>query len=183
MPRVKWAIDSSEPEELEGFAVYEGPPIERGVYNGVLTRLTIKTNSNGDDMLNGLWIARTNDPERKKFNGFDSWFNQNITEQGKPYVLQWLKSMGLTWDDFAKRTVTDTDERPCKVMKIGKIKFNDGNEPTCRVQLGMSKATPGYPARMEIKQFLKPKDEEDAWAEDDDADDSDGEDAEDNPFA
>lgn len=181
MPRIKWAIDDAEPEELEGFAVYDGPDLTRGVYDGVITRLTIKTNSNGDDMLNGLFIVRTTNPERKKFNGADVWFNQNITEQGKPYVLQWLKSMGLTWADFTKKTVTDTDERPCKVMKIGLKKFNDGNEVECRVQIGMSKATPGYPSKPEIKQFLKPKDEDEAW-EDDEQGDA-GEDGEENPFA
>lgn len=180
MPKVKWGIDPDEPEELEQFAVYDGPDVRPGVYNGVLTRLTVKENRNGDDMLSGLFMIRESGKEndKDKYNGAPVWFNQNITEQGKPYTLAFLKSLGLTWTDFVKNTVTADADRPTQITKIGRIKFNDGNEPPLRVNLGMSRATPEYPAKIEIKQFMPPKDADAEWNDDADA----GDDEED-PFA
>lgn len=178
MPKVKWSIDTAEPDELEEYGVYDGPELPRtGVFHGVIKRLSLKENSNGDDMLNGLFEVRESGEEndKDKYNGAGIWFNQNITDQGKPYVLQFLKSLGLTWKDFIKSTVTEDDGRPTRVMKIGKVKFNESNEPKVKVSIGMSKGTPDYPSKTEIKQFLAPKPED--W--DDDGDDGD----EDDPFA
>lgn len=162
MPKVKWGIDPNEPEELEQFEVYDGPELKTGVYEGVLTRLTVKENRNGDDMLNGLFQIR--DDTKAQYNGASLWFNQNITDQGKPYMLLFLKAIGLSWKDFTDRSVTEDKERPTKLLKIGKVKFNDGNEVKCRVQVGMSKPSPDYPERKpEIKQFLPARDAEEGW--------------------
>jgi hypothetical protein len=170
-PRVKWGIDPDEPEELESFDIYDGPDLKSGVYQGNLMRLTIVKNRNDDDMLKGMW--QVDDPAKPQYKGAVLWFNQNITDQGKPYVLQWLKSLGLTWDDFTKRTVIEDADysasSPSKVTKIGRLKFNDGNEVPCRVSVGLSKSTPEYPERKpEIKNWLPPKDDE--WDADDDGD-------------
>jgi hypothetical protein len=157
MPKVKWGIDTSEPEELEQFAAYEGEIPSANVYRGKITRLTLKENKNGDDMLNGLFIiAEPKGSTKAKFNGAPIWFNQNITEQGKPYVLLFLKAFGLTWADFLNKTVTDTNERPAKVMKIGTVKFNDGNEPMCRLQSKIGKDQ-NDEKRADIRAWLPPK--------------------------
>lgn len=183
MPKVKWGIDVDEPEELDTFDVYDGPEPRPGVYHGVLKRLTLKENRNGDDMMNGLFVVQesNNDSDKQKFNGWGVWFNQNITDQGKPYLLLFLKSLGLTWRDFVSSTVTESAERPTNIIKIGRVKFNDGNEPKLRVQVKMGKASGDgqYPARLEIGQFLPPKDADAEWDSADDASDSDEED----PFA
>ncbi len=172
MPKVKWGIDPDEPEDLEQFDVYDGPDLRSGVYTGVLTRLTIKKNKNDDDMLNGLFIVR--DETKPQFNGAALWFNQNVTQQGAPYVKQWLKSIGLTWKDFTDKTVTEDSDRPTKVLKIGRVKFNDGNEVPTRVQVGMSKKTDDYPeSKPEIKSFLPPREDEsdEDWDDGDDGGD------------
>ena len=180
MPKVKWGIDASEPEELEQFGVYEGPDVRPGVYHGVLKRLTLKENSNGDDMLNGLFEIRESGKEndKDKYNGAGIWFNQNITDQGKPYVLAFLKAFGLTWKDFTTNTVTESADRPTPVTKIGRVKFNDGNEPKVRVSIKMSKATPEYPSKPDIGQWLPPKDGDAEWDDSDAAGSS-----EEDPFA
>lgn len=180
MPRVKWAIDSAEPDDLEGWDTYDGPEIKNGVYDGVVTRLTIKTNSNGDDMLNGMWVCRDNRPDKKQFNGYVIWFNQNVTEQGSKYVKAMLKAMGITWDDFVKRCITESDDRPTKVTKIGRVKFNDGAEVPMRVQVGTKPAQGDYPAKPDIKQYLLPREDDQNWDADDSGDDGDDED---DPFA
>lgn len=178
MPRVKWGIDTDEPEELETYDVYDGPDLKSGVYQGNILRLTITKNKNDDDMLKGMW--QCDDPAKPQYKGAVLWFQQNVTDQGKPYVLQFLQSVGLTWDDFIKRTVIEDADYskadPSKITKIGRVKFNDGAEVPCRVSVGPSKSTPEYPERKpEIKNFLKPKEDED-W------DDGDGDDDGDNPF-
>lgn len=181
MPKVKWSIDTTEPDDLEEFDVYDGPVPPRGVYNGVLTRLQLKENKNGEDMLNGLFIIRSNDPDKKKYNGCAIWFNQNVTEQGKPYVKQFLKAIGLTWDQFVKQTVTESNDRPTNIKSIARVKFNDGNEVPARALVRPKKATPGYPGgEPDIGQWLAPKDDDDdAWDEDEPNDD----DGEEDPFA
>lgn len=176
MPKVKWGISNDEPEELEQYDVYDGPELRSGVYQGNVLRLTVVKNRNDDDMLKVMFqVDETGD--KAKYNGAVLWSNQNVTDQSKPYLLQFLKALGLTWSDFTNRTVLeDGKERPTKVLKIGRVKFNDGNEVPCRVNVGLSKSTPDYPERKpEIKSWLLPRDAEE-W-DDDDADD-DGE----NPF-
>jgi hypothetical protein len=171
MPKVKWGIDPDEPEELEQFDTYDGPDLKSGVYQGNLLRLSVKENRNGDDMLNGMFQVA--DDTKPQYNGAVLWFNQNITDQGKPYVLQFLKAIGLTWKDFTDRTVTESSDRPTKVLKIGKVKFNDGAEVPVRVSVGMSKTTPEYPERKpEIKSFLVPREDE-GWDDSDDGEDDD----------
>lgn len=179
MPKVKWSIDPDEPDELEQFGVYEGPDLHAGVYHGILKRLTVKKNKNDDDMLSGLFEVRESGAEndKDKYNGAGIWFNQNVTDQGKPYTLAFLKSLGLTWRDFTHNTVTAEATRPTQIVKIGRVKFNDGNEPPLRVSIGMGKGNPEYPAKIEIKQFLPPKDGDAEWDASGDVND------EDNPFA
>lgn len=178
MPKVKWGIDPDEPEELEQFDVYDGPELRPGVYQGVITRLTVQENRNSDDMLKAMFIVRETG-EKAKYNGAVLWANQNVTDQGKPYLLQFLKALGLKWADFTSRSVLeDAKERPTKVLRIGNVKFNDGNEAPVRVNVGMSRSTPEYPDRKpEIKSWLQPRDAEEAdW--------EDGEDeGEEDPFA
>jgi hypothetical protein len=176
MPRVKWGIDTDEPEELEQFDIYDGPDLKSGVYQGNILRLTIVKNRNQDDMIKGMW--QCDDPDKPQYKGAVLWFQQNITDQGKPYVLQWLQSMGLTWKQFTTQTVIEdadySKENPSKITKIGTVKFNDGNEVPCRVSVGLSRSTPEYPERKpEIKNWLKPKvDDWDAGDDDEPEDDS-----------
>jgi hypothetical protein len=174
MPKVKWGINPDEPEELEQYDIYDGPDLRTGVYAGNIMRLTVVENRSKDDMLKVMFqVDETGD--KAKYNGAVLWSNQNVTDQSKPYLLAFLKAIGLTWDDFTKRSVLeDAKERPTKVLKIGRVKFNDGNEVPCRVQVGLSKATPDYPERKpEIKSWLTPRDVEE-WDDsdaDEDADD------------
>jgi hypothetical protein len=172
MPKVKWGIDPDEPEELEEFDIYDGPDVKPGVYAGNITRLTVVENRNADDMLKVMFqIEETGD--KAKYNGAVFWSNQNVTNQSKPFLLRFLKSFGCTWADFTSRSVLeDSKERPTKVLKIGKVKFNDGAKVPVRVQLGYGRTTPEYPERrLEIKTWLQPREDEDAaWGDDDDGD-------------
>jgi hypothetical protein len=110
MPKVKWGLSSGEPDELEDFEVYDGPDLRNGVYQGKVTRLSIKgPNRNGDDMITGLWLA--DDPDKPQFRGAPLWFQQNISDQGKPYIRKLMEAMGLSYSDFENATVPEVKRR------------------------------------------------------------------------
>lgn len=160
MPKTKWGISTDEPDELETFDVYDGPMPPAGVYSVVIKRLGVKENRNGDDMLNGLAeIRESKGSGKSKFNGYGFWFNQNVTDQGKPYLLQFLKALGLSWKDFTDRAILEDKDRPTNVTKIGTVKFNDGNEPEARVNT--KRDTYEGDVRLAVRNWLPPKDEED----------------------
>lgn len=179
MPKVKWGISTDEPEDLEQYDIYDGPDIKTGVYAGNVLRLTITKNRNNEDMLKVMFQVQETG-EKEKYNGATFWANQNVTEQGNRFVKAFLKALGISWSEFINRTVTEeskwSKESPTKILKIGRTKFNDGNEVPCRVQIGLGKATPEYPERrMEIKSWLPPREAEewdDSDADEDGADDS-----------
>lgn len=176
MAKVKWAISDDDPEFVPSFDVYDGPEPPAGVYRFRLRRLGIRKNSNNDDMLNGLLVISDSRPDKKKYNGWTVWFNQNVTDQGKPYLVQFLASIGVTLSDFVNKSAHDgatVTERPVQITRIASVKME--SEPMLRASLGMSKPTEKYPiAKMEAKQFLPLEEETDA-------DDKDGDDED--PFA
>lgn len=162
MPKARWDVSSEEPEELESYDVYDGDKPPAGVYAVKLTRLSVKANKNNDPMLNGLLLVDEPAKSNKgKFNGYPIWFNQNVTDQGAPYVVQFLKALGLTWAEFRTKTITEGDipeakgEPATRIMKIGAVKFNDGNEPTLRV----STKDDSYNGadKLAVSQFLAPR--------------------------
>lgn len=184
MPKARWAISQEEPEDLESYDVYDGEKPPAGVYAVKLTRLSVKANKNGDPMLNGLLIvSEPKGAAKAKYNGYTIWFNQNVTEQGGPYVKQFLAALGLTWAEFRNKCVLEgdmpqaKDEPATRVMKIGSVKFNDGNEPALRVA---TKEGNYNGPKLDVSQFLKPRgvtDAEEDAAEEDDADNADADDA------
>jgi hypothetical protein len=180
MPRAKWAVSTDEPEDLEPYDVYDGPKPPAGVYQTKLTRLSVKANKNDEPMLNGLLIV--SEPKaspKSQYNGYGIWFNQNVTEQGGPYVKQFLTAIGLTWAEFKAKTVLegdmpDTKNDPAtRIMKIGKVAFNDGNDVPVRVATKEDSYN-GAP-KLSVTQFMGPRDrtDEEEDADDDTADDDD----------
>jgi len=174
MPKARWAVPSEEPEDVESYDVYDGEKPPAGVYAVRLTRLTVKANKNDDPMLNGLLVvAEPKGSAKARYNGYPIWFNQNVTEQGAPYVKQFLAALGITWAEFRTKTVTEGDmperkgEPATRIMKIGSVKFNDGNEPALRV--ATKEDSYNSAPKLSVVQFMKPRDQAN---EGDDADES-----------
>lgn len=172
MPRAKWSIGADEPDDLEPFAVYDGPDVPAGVYKVKLKRMTLVENSSGDEMLKVL-VEIDEDGDKKKYNGFGLWGNQNITEVGARFLKAMLKSFGWTWQEFMAKTVLEhASDRPTSVLQIGRIKIE--SEPEARVQVKIGSYN-GEPQR-QIGQWLPPKDDDDEPYDadaDPDADDAD----------
>jgi hypothetical protein len=179
MPKVKsWGLsDDSEPDDLETYEPYDGEDPKKGVYIFRLTNFRIKANKNDDPMLNGMLVIQDGRPGKKQYNGFPIWFNQNITDQGKPYVKQILKALGLSWSDLVNKTVIEgdmpksNDDDPAPIVKIGNVKFS-GNDVIVRASLGYRKDNT---EELEVKSFLEPKDGDDEGgvADEDAADEPD----------
>jgi hypothetical protein len=184
MPKAKWSIDSSEPEELEQYEPYDGdlPPL--GVYYGKIFRLTVEDNKNGDRMLTVGF--RVDDPRKnkKRFNGYAAWDRLNITEQSKPFVLLFLKALGLTWADFWNKTIEEAGEGRVLIKSIGRKKFNLGEGNPVRVQLRSDTDQAGEPSRRPgWLPWLDPSDSEHIEDDDEDEDEDDLGEEEDEDYA
>jgi len=171
MPKVtQWGLsDDSEPDDLAAFEPYDGEDPPKGVYIWRLTNFRVKANKNDDLMLNGLLILQDDRPRKKEYNGFPLWFNQNITDQGKPYVKQFLNAVGLSWNDLLNKTIVEgkmpksNEDDPVAITKIGNLRFDADDvlvRATCRVRKDGSED-------MEVGSFLE-------WKDPDDMEDSDG---------
>lgn len=169
MPKVKWSLGSSEPDDLEVGGFYDGEVPPQGVYHVVLKRLSLKENRNGDDMFSGLLeIREPADSPKSKYNGYGFWFNQNVTSQGAPFLKNFLvNGLGVTWKDFITRTITESEDRPTPVVKIGRVKIEDEEIPM-RVSAKRGKDLQGNP-QLENPRFLPLKSDEEVdqeWDED-----------------
>lgn len=115
----------AEPGEAgEGF--YDGPVPPAGVYRVKVKFVQVKENRNGDPMLNGVAeIAEPKGSKKSKFNGYGIWFNQNVTDQGAPYLNQFLTALGMSYKDFKSGKVQVDAGDPPKIIKVGGIKAED----------------------------------------------------------
>lgn len=152
--KVKWSVGSDEPEAVSGeFNDYDGPVPPKGIYQHNLKKLWLTENKNGDQMIKGLAeIEETG--EKKKYNGYATWFNQNVTEQGLPYLKTFLDALGVSWDDFYNKTVTadDEDNVGSPIVKIGRVKIGD-NPLRINCKRGSYKGED----KLEVARFLEPK--------------------------
>ncbi len=108
---------------------YAGPVPPAGAYRCVIKRMTIQLNKNNDPMITALFeIAE--EGSNKKYNGYGFFENFNITDQGAPFVNQFLLAM-VGDNAFAQKQVIDglwdqgikakPDDRNPKVYHIRKI--------------------------------------------------------------
>jgi hypothetical protein len=127
---VKWAIGGDEPEDLAEFKDNEqivkenkGLPA-KGVYRMAVRRMYVKPNKNEDDRISVMLVI--DEPKKSKsvsFNGYLVRDGFNITEQGTPFLKRFLKGLGLSWDDFYKRSKEQEDGDRRELIQIGGTKF------------------------------------------------------------
>lgn len=132
MPKASWGDTDGSlwEEELDGYAVYDGEQPPKGMYRCALKFLRLKTNKNDQPMLNGMLII--NEPSGSKkaqYNGYDFWFNLNVTNQGARWVNNFLtalvdekKSAALRKAFWEQKVMIDKSEPPT-VLSIGILKI------------------------------------------------------------
>jgi hypothetical protein len=101
MGRRKFNVDAggADVTPAEPFAGYDGPTPPVSTYHTNQRPPKILTNKNGDPMIGG-WcdIAEPRkkdgeDNDKAQYNGYGIRFNLNVTEQGAPWINQWLLAM------------------------------------------------------------------------------------------
>jgi hypothetical protein len=129
--KAKWSIGSDKPEDLPDFLSNDeileknGDKYPRGRFRLWVKEITVKVNNSGDDMMVIRCEINETDKVKKSYNGWFLITNQNITDKGKPYLLKFLKGLGVTWDDFMDNTrqTPATSIEPTKILSIGSVKF------------------------------------------------------------
>lgn len=189
MPKVTWKSTLSDnPDEIKG-SFYDGPTPPKGMYVVRLERLTLKTNSNGDDMFSGLLIVDDTRKSKKQYNGYGIWFNRNLTPAGERFVRNFVEAgLGVPWKTFREvGAITEDKDRPTAVVSIGKVKIErkpklvvvcrrrrQGGDPDGDWELETDDFAPAFPG-IDPKKVSDPTADED----DDDGDDSDDEEVDD----
>jgi chemotaxis protein histidine kinase CheA len=146
MGRIPFKISGgAETEPASAGVAYDGPmPKAKIPYRCKLKRLSLKVNSNKDHMLN--FVAEINEPKTKngtkndkaECNGYGMWGNLNITDQGKPWVNQFLYA--LVNDDKKIKAVLrefwgggprvdDEDKAQPGIVAIGTFKIDPEGMP------------------------------------------------------
>lgn len=163
MPKATWGNIEGSPweDELDDYPVYEGDLPPKGVYRCVMKFLRLKTNRNGDPMLNGLLII--NEPKGSKkaqYNGYDFWFNLNVTSQGSRWVNNFLAALvpetkvAATRKAFWAQKVMLDKADPPNVVSIGAVKIVENM--VISAQCGVK--TYDGDTSLDAKRFLRPSD-------------------------
>jgi hypothetical protein len=166
---------------------YSGPiPTERGVYSCYVKIFDLVTNKNGDPMLKGLAVVDV--PKKHKFakyNGYGIWFQQNITDQGKPFVNQLLSALSDGSAEHAARirkafwTVGAQTEKPLPakpqqsagaILKIGPLRFMDLDDKKIRILISGKPVIYNSEPKLEAGKYVMKQVEEVVDEDDEDED-------------
>lgn len=157
-------IDTSQDAASGQYYMGELPPA--GPYRAKVKFIKVKVNKNQDDMLNVLAeIAEPKGSAKAKYNGYGIWNNINITDQGVPYVKQFLDALGADSEAFFSGKGTQSTETPPQIMTIGKFKLT-GENP---IMVATKRTEYNGNERLEVTKWA-PVDADD---DDDDVDDTD----------
>ena len=134
MPKLNFGIvDAADVDAASGLSVYKGELPKNGAYTGTLKRVTVGKIGSGDDKgKNKLSIlVEIDDEDYPEYKGAPVWGNLNLTDQGVPYVNQFLESL-TDGSDKAKadvkrafwKTGPIADDTKEHILRIGKINVN-----------------------------------------------------------
>lgn len=172
MGKVKFGIDADDAigaEAGEGGSFYDGPIPPRGAYRGVLKRLElVAKNGSGDPMLRYLIELKAKpNTEASKYDGYGVWGNQNVTDQGKGYVNQFLDALTNGSDEQILATrkafwggqLVVEDEGEGHVIRIGKMQIGSPSGSRTVAFTGKRTTYKGE-EKLEVQRFLVSKEEE-----------------------
>jgi hypothetical protein len=180
--KVKWGLDSEEPEDLQDFLSNDeieeknGGRPPKGVYRLAVRRIARTEIKNGDNAgkprLRVMLVI--NEPKKagnSMWNGYVVWDGFNVIQgPSLGFLKRFLRGLGLEWADFTDRTKQD-DQDPPHIIQIGKVKFEDGDDPTVRATLYLKPASAKRDAEISIGKYLPVEDEVEEDDEDEEAED------------
>lgn len=143
MPKFNFGLDVTDVDAAEGFGDYEGPLPPNGAYDGrlkVVKIAKIKSEKNAGKLRLQIGVEITH-PD---FKGYFAWGGVNLTDQGAPFVNQFLRAITDGSDSefnairkaFSSSAGVVVDEKKENVLKIGKWKIDSPQgELPIKVQL------------------------------------------------
>lgn len=134
MPKVNFGIANAEDVAAsQGFEVYKGELPPNGAYEGVLKVVKIGKIGSGNDKgkSNLMLVVILKDEDYPEFDGCPCFGNLNLTDQGVPYVNQFLESL-TDGSDKAKADIKRAfwkvgpvvDDAKEHILKIGRTQVN-----------------------------------------------------------
>lgn len=182
MPKFNLTINGVNSEVAEGRDQWSGPLPPKGSYPAVLRLVKVKQiKGKSDNRLQIMVTLNTKD----EYDGCPVFGGVNLTDQGIPYVNQFLKALSDGSDaSFTKIKKAFyggfvVDEKKENVLKIGTLKINspEGELP---IKISLGHSTWEGVTRPQISSFLPPTDNDSLSDEDDEDDETveedDGED-------
>lgn len=182
MPKLNFGIaDAADVEAAQGFKPYKGKLPPNGAYEGVLKVLKVGKIGSGTDKgkhkLSPTVIL--DDPEYPEYHGCPMFGNLNLTDQGVPYVNQFLESL-TDGSEKAKadikrafwKTGPIVDDAKEHILRIGKLQVNSP-KGEIRVLVGTKIDTYNGNTSVKIQQYMLIGDDEDRGPNTDDDDDDD----------
>lgn len=185
MPKFNLNINGVDVEAAEGREGWNGPLPPKGSYPAKLRLVQVKPiKGKTDNRLSIMCVLNTKgDPEREQYDGCPVWGGVNLTEQGVPYINQFLQSISKDEADYEKTKKAFyagfiTDEKKSNVTKIGTKKINSP-EGEMDIMISLSHNVWEGKTTAKVGSFLPPGSavsddsdaEEEAAAEEDDDED------------
>jgi hypothetical protein len=182
MPKFNLSINGVGQDIAEGREDWSGPLPPKGSYPAILKLVRVKQiKGKTDNRLQIMAVLNTGD----QYDGCPVWGGVNLTDQGIPYVNQFLASLTdgseseIEKIEKAFYTGFVVDEKKTEVLKIGTKRINspDGKLP---IMISLGHSTYEGKTNPKIMSFLLPgggsagggssTDEEEVAEEDDDVD-------------
>jgi hypothetical protein len=199
MPRFNLNLNGVDVEAAEGFDQWSGPTPPRGSYPARLKVCKI-VGIKGKEGQHRMSIMATIDTEKdddlSQYHGCPAWGGANLSDEGLPYVNQFLQAISKDDAQFKKVKTAFygagpvTDEKKTNITKIADVKVDSPNGEL-PILITVAPDTYNGSTNVKIKSFL-PKGseidgggssddeeavEEDDVEEDDSDDDSDSDDS------
>lgn len=163
MPKMNFGIaDAADVAAAQGFEPYKGELPPNGVYEGVLKVCKIgKIGSGTDKGKNSLKpTIILDDPDYPEYNGCPAFGNLNLTDQGVPYVNQFLESL-TDGSEKAKadirkafwKTGPIVDDAKEHLLRIGKVQVNSP-KGEIRITVGTKTSTYNGNTSVKIQQYM-----------------------------
>ena len=163
MPKINFGIaDAADVAASQGYDVYKGELPPNGAYRAEVKVVKVGKIASGDSKgKSRLQItAIIKDPEYPEYDGCPAFGNLNLTEQGAPYVNQFLESL-TDGSDKAKTAIKNgfwktgpiVDDAKEHILRIGKTQVNSP-KGTLTVVVGTKQNTYQGNTTVRIQQWM-----------------------------
>lgn len=106
MPKFNFGLDSSAAEAELGDGFYSGDCPPKGNYTVLVKQAHVKPNSNGDPRIALLLEITEEEGDKAQYNGYGFFTGLNVTDQGMPWVNNFLDAIGADRKKFVAGDVT-----------------------------------------------------------------------------